>query len=310
MKVSANGIELWFDIEGTAEHVVDGMVVRNPTVILIHGGPGADHRFSRSFAPALADVAQLIYIDLRGHGQSSPSSCDHWNLATWADDIAEFCRVLDIARPIILGTSFGGFVAQALATRHPSLPSGLVLCSTAARLDLDAIVSCFGRLGGRAAAVAARAFLRQPDSSSAAADYLRHCLPLYSIDAKGDAPSAIQGDNWRPEIFAWYMRPDEGEFYTADYRAALNELRIPALIVCGAQDPVTPPAAAEELHAAFAPGMAELFIISGASHTVYRDQRDRFLGAVRGFLAAHGNARPGSATATSGLGLWKDEWVG
>ena len=132
MHVSVNGVRLFFDVEG-AKLVPDGPAMREkPTLLLLHGGPGFDHSIYRPAYSALADIAQIIYLDHRGNGRSEDGPRESWNLAQWGDDVRAFCDALGIVDPIVLGASFGGMVALAYATRHPAHPSKLVLISTEA----------------------------------------------------------------------------------------------------------------------------------------------------------------------------------
>jgi proline iminopeptidase len=86
-----------------------------PVVICLHGGPGFDHNTLRDALSPLDDVAQLVFVDQRGNGRSHHSTSDRWNLDTWVDDIPAFCEALELHRPILLGQSFGGFVALGVA---------------------------------------------------------------------------------------------------------------------------------------------------------------------------------------------------
>lgn len=72
MKISiAPGRRLFVDIEG-AGLVPDGSGLRSqPSLILLHGGPGYDHSNFKPLFSQLADIAQLVYVDHRGHGRSS-----------------------------------------------------------------------------------------------------------------------------------------------------------------------------------------------------------------------------------------------
>src|SRR5438034_3149806 len=66
MQVLVNGVRLFFDVEG-AKLVPDGPVMREkPTILLLHGGPGFDHSIYKPAFSALADVAQVIFLDHRG----------------------------------------------------------------------------------------------------------------------------------------------------------------------------------------------------------------------------------------------------
>jgi pimeloyl-ACP methyl ester carboxylesterase len=132
MHVSVNGVRLFFDVEGT-KLVPDGPVMREkPTLLMLHGGPGSVHSIYRPAYAALADIAQIVYLDHRGNGRSGDGPRESWNLAQWGDDVRAFCDTLGIADPIVLGASFGGMVALAYATRHPAHPLRLVLISTEA----------------------------------------------------------------------------------------------------------------------------------------------------------------------------------
>src|ERR1700712_5493210 len=132
MHVSVNGVRLFFDVEGS-KYVPDGPVMREkPVLLMLPGGPGFDHSIYRPAYSALADIAQIVYLDHRGNGRSEDGPRQGWNLAQWGDDVHAFCEALGIVDPIVLGASFGGMVALAYATRHPAHPSKLILISTQA----------------------------------------------------------------------------------------------------------------------------------------------------------------------------------
>src|SRR5437667_4929907 len=162
MQVLVNGGWLFFDVAG-AKLVPDGPVMREkPTLLLLHGGPGFDHSIYKPAYSALADIAQIVYLDHRGNGRSEDGPREAWKLAQWGDDVRAFCDVLGIIDPIVLGASFGGMVALAYATRHPVHLSKLVLISTEAAGDsyLDRRVALFERFGGpEVGALAHRWFL-------------------------------------------------------------------------------------------------------------------------------------------------------
>src|SRR6267142_143140 len=91
MHVSVNGVRLFFDVEG-AKFAPDGPVMREkPTLLMLHGGPGADHSIYRPAYSALSDIAQIIYLDHRGNGRSEDGPRENWNLAQWGDDVRAFC---------------------------------------------------------------------------------------------------------------------------------------------------------------------------------------------------------------------------
>ena len=133
MRIKIGDSWLFFDVEG-AKLRPDGPNMKEvPTLLLLHGGPGFDHSSFKPLMSALTDVAQIVYLDHRSQGRSDRVAPDRWRLANWADDVRDFCEALEITRPVVMGHSFGGFVAMAYATRHPFHPGKLILSSTAAR---------------------------------------------------------------------------------------------------------------------------------------------------------------------------------
>src|SRR5215469_12274881 len=126
MYVRVNDVKLFFDVEG-AKLRPDGAMMREvPTLLLLHGGPGFDHS---GFKPAFTEMtscAQVIYLDLRGHGRSDSGPANRWSLEQWAQDVCSFCDALSINAPIVMGHSLGGIVAMVYATRFVDHLSKLV----------------------------------------------------------------------------------------------------------------------------------------------------------------------------------------
>lgn len=289
MRVQAGDVRLFFDVEG-AGLVPDGRSMRClPTLLLLHGGPGFDHS---SFKPAFAslrDVAQIVYLDHRGQGRSDRSSPDRWHLAQWADDVRAFCEALEIERPVVLGQSFGGFVAMTYAARHPEHAGALVLSSTTARWVAERSVRVFARLGGAEAAEAARRFWAAPGPEPMK-DYARLCMPLYSRTPQD--PDGLARTQFHLELtFAW----EQGEGAALDLRGDLAKVRCPTLVIAGEDDPVTTLEAAEEIVASLPPGIVRYEHFSGAGHGVYRDRPDDYFRLLREFLADQAPS-PGAAS--------------
>jgi 3-oxoadipate enol-lactonase len=103
------------------------------TLMLIHGATvTAELNWGKVFAP-LARHFRVLAADLRGHGDGIQLR-SAFRLEDCADDFAALAVALDIPRFAAVGYSMGGMVAQLLYKRHPSLVSGLVLCSTASNV--------------------------------------------------------------------------------------------------------------------------------------------------------------------------------
>jgi pimeloyl-ACP methyl ester carboxylesterase len=73
VRVAVRDTTLFFDLDGPKLVPAGARMRGRPTVILLHTGPGYDHAvFKDKVGPALKEIAQVVYLDLRGHGRSAP----------------------------------------------------------------------------------------------------------------------------------------------------------------------------------------------------------------------------------------------
>ena len=101
-----------------------------PPIVLLHGWTStAALNWYRCFRP-LAEGRRVVALDHRGHGRGIRSRRP-FRLEDCADDVAALVDRLELAKPIVVGYSMGGPVAQLLWKRHPKKVRGLVLCATA-----------------------------------------------------------------------------------------------------------------------------------------------------------------------------------
>jgi pimeloyl-ACP methyl ester carboxylesterase len=195
--------------------------------------------------------------------------------------VKALCDALEIERPIVMGVSFGGYVAMSYALSYPDHPAKLILCSTTASPSKKEIqIKTFERLGGAEAGVAARAFLENP-TRDAAREFRRLCGPLYHLsphDRDIDARTI-----WNPRLMAAFRR---GERETMNFLPELHRIKCPTLVMVGEDDPMTPVPCAEEIVAALPPGLVRFERFAGAGHGIVADQPERFFEVLRAFIAA------------------------
>jgi proline iminopeptidase len=257
-----------------------------PTLLMLHGGPGADHSIYRPAYSALADVAQIVYLDHRANGRSEDGPRESWNLAQWGDDVAGFCDALGIVSPIVLGASFGGMVALAYATRHPAHPSKLVLISTAASGGEypERRVELFERFGGpEVGALARRRFLEvQGHADQASLDaWARLALPHYTR-VKRDPDMARRAVN-RSEVLRWFTRPG-GESDSFDMRGDLGRIQCPTLVLGGEDDPIHPIESQADIAAALPSHLVRFERFADCRHAVVTDAPERAMAVIREFI--------------------------
>jgi pimeloyl-ACP methyl ester carboxylesterase len=271
-----DGTRIFFEVIGT-KLVPDGATMRErPTMLLLHGGPGFDHSVMAHTLAPLADVAQLVLLDHRGQGRSDGDDPAQWNLDRWIPDIAEFCKAIELERPIILGQSFGGVVALAVAARYPDLPSKLIVSSSLAKFRPDRAFPMFERLGGpEVREVAERHFRELTDET--AEEFLRVCLPVYN--PKPMDPDVIARVRLKLEVGNHFFR---NEGFSVDLFGELPNIRCPTLVLGGELDPITPVADSQDIAAAIP--QAELRIFEGAGHGVFRDKPEEAVAVIREFV--------------------------
>ena len=278
MHFEVNGARMWFDVESPAL-VSDGSRMRErPTVVLLHGGPGSfDHTYFKPDFARLSDSAQVVYLDLPGHGRSDWGEPADWSFEACADAVRDFCDAVGIISPVIYGHSLGGMVALAYAARHPGHPGALVLQSTMARFDLGRIVEGFRRAGGDdVAAIAERAY--GGDSDSVSAEEWAPCWRLVGHWVPDDAEEA--GVVVNRELNAYGLELMQ----RFDVLGGLSPVECPTLVCVGELDPVTPVAAAVEIADAL-PG-ARLEVLEGAGHFTWKDAPDRYWPLLTEFVTA------------------------
>ncbi len=281
MYITVNGARLFFDIDG-AKLVPDGPRMRErPTLVLLHGGPGGDHSTFKPSFSHLADIAQLVYLDHRGNGRSEHSDPANWNLAQWGDDVRAFCDTLGIEKPIVLGYSFGGMVAQSYATRHPGHPGKLIFYSTSPKVDREEIYDVFERLGGPRARAVAEARWKTPSPASSLA-YLEVCSPLYN--RRGEKDPDARTRSVRNDAVAFHFAGPDRETARLDFRSALGAVQCPTLVMVGDDDPITPLSRSELIVASLPSHLVRFERFADAGHGVHNDDPTRAFAVLRDFI--------------------------
>lgn len=265
-----------------------------PPVVVLHGGPGASHDYLLALA-GLAKDRPVVFYDQLGNGRSThlperAGDGGFWTPELFADELDNLLARLGIGRYHVLGQSWGGFLAQEHAFRHPDGLQSLVLADTAASY------ASFIREAGRLRSLLPRDVQDVLSAHEAAGTtddpaYAAACEVFYARHVCRVVPNP-------PEVlesFAWIERDPTvyhtmngpSEFHctgTAIGWSGLDRLpgvQAPTLLVSGAHDEATP-ALQEELLAALPDARWELF--AGSSHMPHVEETERYLAVVGGWL--------------------------
>ncbi len=216
---------------------------RGPAVLLFHAFPLGLFMWDGQ-AEALADTHQVIRFDARGFGASPPGGA-LLTMERIADDGAALLDHLGVSRAVVGGCSMGGYAAFAFVRRHADRLKGLVLQDTRAGADMP-------RLLGETT---------QKEHPEVVAR-IRERILAASPRGIADALAGLAA--------------------RADSSPTLREIRVPTLVVCGAEDVLTPVAESEAMRKAV-PG-SRLEVIPKAGHLSNLEAPAPYNAALRSFL--------------------------
>jgi 3-oxoadipate enol-lactonase len=220
-------------------------------------------------ARALKGRYRVLRFDTRGHGQSS-APAGAYTLEQLADDLKGLLDGLAIAATHFVGLSMGGMIGQVFALRHPAMVQSLVLCDTTSRYPAAAAPVWEERIK----AVGAKGM--EPMVAPTLERWFTAPFRARRRDLMDKVGTMIRSTPAPGYIGCCHAIP------RINVTERLKEVRCPALVIVGEEDPGTPVEMAREIQAAL-PG-AELAILSRASHLSNLEQPAEFNRALGGFL--------------------------
>jgi 3-oxoadipate enol-lactonase len=265
--VIANGVRTFYRIVG-----------EGPPLLLIAGN-GMDHTTFDEQLPSFARSFRCILYDMRGIGQSDVAE-DGYTTREMAADALELLDQLQVESAHIGGYSLGGAIGQEMALKAPARVKTLSLYSSFDRPD---------------------AYLRL--RYELLVKILLETTPeiwamFTAFSAFGDEYVNANETEVLEEIARRTARwtggkPPSKTGLAGHYRAILSHdaidrlssIRIPTWIAVGSQDPVTPVAYAQRIHAAIAGSILEIF--PNRPHRILNFQAASFTERALGFLLEH-----------------------
>ena len=228
------------------------------TILFVHGAGGGQLTWSLQKA-FFERHAHPIMIELPGHGESGGDGEDE--IAHYAEHVHSFMNILNLPKSFLVGHSMGGAIVQTLALRYPMLVKGIVLVGTGARLRvLPAMLEGVQKNFKDTVLMMTRyAFSRK--------------APQEFIERGIDQLMHV-----RPEVL-------HGDFLACDRFDILKEverIQLPALIVCGDEDEMTPVKYSQYLHDRIKGSRLE--VLPKAGHMVMMESAEAFNERVKAFV--------------------------
>ncbi len=231
----------------------------SPALVFVHGAGGDASLWAPQDLRFRSETA-VCCVELPGHGGSGGGG--ETEIRAYAGWVREAIQEVLGQMPYVLaGHSMGGAIALDMAIEGNGGPVGLVLVATGAKLGVTPVIFRLLKEDFKGfldtidqAALGPKA---PPDVREVVVGGLRRC-----------SPSVVHGDFTACDRF--------------DVRERLNEIQIPALVVCGEEDRLTPVAYSEFLASNI--NGARLQIVPEAGHMVMLESPDSVNRAIGAFL--------------------------
>ena len=243
----------------TLSFIESGGDAAYPPLVLVHGSGGGKESWLALLRELLAHTVRGIALDLPGHGKSTGPGLQ--DIFSYSHVIESFVQALGLQEPVLGGHSMGGGIALACALAFPEKLGGIALIGSGARLRvlpsiLEGVRTRF---------------------SSGVDEIIE-----YSFSHR--APSDLVAEG-RKKLLACPPEVVHGDFSACnafDQMDKVDTVRLPALIVCGEEDKLTPPKYSVYL-AERIPG-ASLCLVPEAGHMVMVEKPREVGEAVLNFL--------------------------
>jgi len=267
--------------------VLDGVVAGppdGPLVVLSHCWTGTRATWEPVAARLVERGCRVVLYDQRGHGASTRGTAPP-TVDGLGEDLAAVLEAVDARRAVLVGHSMGGMTVLALAVNRPDVMAGrvggLVLAGTAGFGVAAGLLAAPVRFlsGNRGVDRLMAGPLGPALSRGAVGRHPRHAHVVATRDAWLSLPPGVR----RQFLVA---------LQAMDFRAGLGGVRVPATVVVGTRDLLTPPRLGRGIAAAV-PG-AGLVEVPGAGHMLPYEEPD-LLADIIGSAADRAGAAAGGA---------------
>jgi len=277
MRVSVGDVELHVHERGSGR-----------ALVALHGGPGLDGSvWFPALDPLVDEGWHVLAPDQRANGLSDAGPPETWTVAQMADDVEELIRRLGLDQPVVMGWSFGSFVAQSHMARHGSAAAYVLLGTVAEPGALHSVfdrLAMFEPLSLREQVTASWERESTVETPEECKQLLADQTPFHVADPQGPLVAwLIEHDRtvYRPEVLRHFAT--DGDYGLVDQREALRNVDRPVLVVSGAHDRTTPAESAHELVAVLRD--VDEVVLPNSAHMLPYEEPEAFLAALRGFLA-------------------------
>jgi proline iminopeptidase len=268
---------------------------RLPVLIVLHGGPGGDHRYLLGLQ-ALSDLRRVVFYDQRGTGLSPRVPAKTISVDGYMADLDAIVQRVSPGRPVdLLGHSWGAMLASAYTGRHPDKVRRLVLAEPGF-LDKDTMDAAMGGgwPGWAVVGGMAKAWLSQWLVDTGGDPHARRDWLIGQMMALFQAGSTCDGrvprlEGWRAsgtvyDAMIGRMGEDPAFAASLSFRQGVEAFNGPVLFLTGQCSPRMGEAQQRRHMLHFR--QARLVNLPDAGHAMFNDQPAAAMAEVRLFLDA------------------------
>lgn len=284
MKAEIRKTEIYFDVEGMQIVPRKKSMVARPVLFMLHGGPGSNHLRYKQHSLEIRNVAQLVFIDHRGCGQSKKTKEKEYTLENNIEDVEALRKHLGLNKICLLGTSYGGMVAQGYAIRYAKNLEKLILVATAPSYRFIAEAKKYLKQHGSPKQIAiCEKFLWKGNFKTAkdVENFFKIMEPLYSKTAKRKHKKIfnVLKTEWSRDALNYGMKTSLQHF---DYIPKLNKIKCPTLILAGQEDWICRPNQAKIIASKIPKSHLKTF--KNCGHAIAVDAHRKYIQMIQKFL--------------------------
>jgi proline iminopeptidase len=255
-------------------------------IIVLHGGPGLDHHEFADYLDPLAERSRLILVDQRSQGRSDPTPEHTWTLERMAQDVIMLARAMELDRYVVLGHSYGAFVAMQNAVDYPGQAiATIVSCGVPSMRYLEKVddhLRAFEPAWLREQVTDSWAREAEARTSEDVGSIIRDQWPFHfadPLDPRIEGYAERSAGVYAPDVLRHFSVDGSGGI---EVESRLAEIEAPVLVLAGRHDRTCVAEAAEAM-AAGIPG-AELVVFERSGHMPFVEETEAYLAAVGAFV--------------------------
>jgi|AntRauTorckE6833_2_1112554.scaffolds.fasta_scaffold00344_21 proline iminopeptidase len=271
-----NGTQLYHKIVGKGE-----------PILIIHGGPGLNHKYLLPHLEPLSEDYRLIFYDQRASGRSSISvDTNSIRIDNFLEDIDALRESMGIKKLNLMAHSWGGLLAMKYAIKHPDKIKSLILInSTGASSEIDAkanqlLADRFTQDDSinRTSIIQTEEFQKREPETIEKLMKIGFKHQFYEASLIDSLALELNENYDQTSRLLQYLRRDLMNY---DFHKDLEAIQSPTLLIYGDYDPLTE-TAGKQIHRSIE--HSKLRVIDNCGHFPFIEKKEKFLEIVKTFM--------------------------